>query len=331
MSFGLIFLFSVSLQSGISVHAYNRIFYVIKKILITTIATLSLFYMFQILKNEKIVSIQTSAKISHIKTPGIGLRADAQELEALPVISPVLSKNKSSFLTFNKMGFDILFNEMTWVAKDFIDFCQLHQNEYVLDVGAGYGFLSHRALSKGVNVISNDIDARHLLYIRNESKSHDKISKLFLNINSFPYLDIPENFLKAVILHRVMHFMSGEEIDLGLKNIRRWLKVGGKVYIVVMCAEHIVFRDQVMPEFEQRKKDGDPWPGMYLDVNKHLPDQVYVLPDKLHVMDQEILKKALERHGFEIEKMDYISMRKFGSEKKRDKKESVGVVAVKKK
>lgn len=297
-----------------------------KKIVVIVVATLSLFFAIQILKNEKSVPIQVS-----IKTPGIGLRADSPLFDELPVYSPILSKNKTSLLTFNKMGFDVLFNHTTWVTEGFINFCQQHPGEYVLDVGTGYGFLSHRALSKKVKVISNDIDLKHLLYIRKEVKNHENMSRLFLNINPFPHLEIPNDFLSAVLLHRVLHFMSGEEIDLGLENVRRWLKVGGKVYIVVMSSDHIAFRDQVLPEFEERKKNGDPWPGMYLDVNKYLPDQAYGLPEKLHIMDQEILRKALERHGFEVEEIGYISMKNFGAEKKRDGKEAVGVIAVKKK
>ena len=91
-------------------------------------------------------------------------------------------------------------------------------------------------------------------------------------------------------------FLAGDDIDLGLENVRRWLKKGGKIYIIVMSSEHIAFRQQVLPEFEKRKKNGDPWPGMYLDGPKYLPEQASALHDKLKAFFNKLLegKKTVE-------------------------------------
>jgi SAM-dependent methyltransferase len=293
-----------------------------KKLIVMFIVIISIFTALKFIDYVSSPKNQTD-----IETPGIGIRADLGILDQYLVTPPILSESKKSFLTFNKMGFDTLAQDLNWVAEDFLSFCR--PGEYVLDVGAGYGFLTRCALSKGAYVISNDIELKHLLYGRKEVDDHDKLSRLFLNKNPFPYLDIPDNFLGAVILHRVLHFLPGDDIDLGLENVKRWLKKGGKIYIIVMSSEHVSFRQKVLPEFEKRKKNGDPWPGMYLDVPKYLPEQASSLPDKLHIMDQEILRKALERHGFKIEKIDYVSMKKFGVEKGRDGKEAIGAVAIK--
>ncbi|MBY0462494.1 MAG: class I SAM-dependent methyltransferase [Alphaproteobacteria bacterium] len=294
-----------------------------KKLVVTFCAMLFVFIAF---KND----LYTELSQPYAENPGIGIRADSKSLDKLSIIPPMLSKTGKSFITFNKMGFDINSTNLSWVAEEFINFCQEYPGEYVLDVGAGYGFLSRKALSKGVFVISNDIEMQHLLYSRKKVKNPDEILSLFLNTTPFPYLDIPKNFLRAIILHRVLHFLPGKEVDLGLENAMTWLKKGGKVYIMVMSSEHIGYREKVLPEFERRKKKGDPWPGMYLDVEEHLPDQAYSLPKQLHIMDQEILRNALERHGFEIERMGYVSMQGFGTETARDGKEAIGAIAVKK-
>lgn len=282
----------------------------------------------QPLKNSADLSIPTD--LYGIETPGIGIRADSRILDQFPVISPPpLSKTGKTFLTLNKMGFDVLSVSLTWVAEEFLNFCKENPGEFVLDVGTGYSPLSRQALTKGVYVISNDLDIRHLLYSRKKVVNSDECDKLFLNKNPFPHLDIPKNSLTAVILHRVLHFMSGEEIDIGLDKVKQWLKPKGKIFIAVMSSEHIAYREKYLPIFEKRKKEGDIWPGMYLDVPVHLPAQAYALPDKLHVMDQDILKQALERHGFQIERIGYVSMQGYGVEKGRDGKETIGAIAIK--
>lgn len=296
-----------------------------KKLVVMMSTMLFIFIAFKVLKNDSLSEIDQFDK----KTPGIGIRADLKILDQFPIIPPVLSKTGKCFVTLNKMGFDINYTNLSWVAEEFINFCQAHPGEYVLDVGAGYGFLSRYALSKGVFVISNDLEMQHLLYSRKKVKDPDEILRLFLNTTPFPYLDIPENSLRAVILHRVLHFLPGAEIDLGLENAKSWLKEGGKIYIMVMSSEHIAYREQILPDFEKRKKNGDLWPGMYLDVQKHLSNQAYNLPEKLHIMDQDILKNALQRHGFEIERISYVSMQGFGMENARDGKEAIGAIAVK--
>lgn len=300
-----------------------------KKLVVTFIVMFLVFIVFEAIVYNFSSFMECPSSDANIKTPGIGIRANSNILDQFPITSPILSKTGKCFVTFNKVGFDITAVGFSWVAEEFINFCQEYPGEYVLDVGAGYGFLSRRALSKGIFVISNDIEIRHLLYCRKKVKNPDEIERLFLNINPFPFLDIPKSFLKAVILHRVLNYLSGEEIDLGFEKIKHWLKKGGKIYIMVLSSEHIDYRQQILPEYEKRKKNGDLWPGMYLDVSKYLPEQAYTLPDKLHIMDKEVLQKALERHGFEIERIGYVSMQGFGINPMYDGKEAVGAIAVK--
>lgn len=126
------------------------------------------------------------------------------------------------------------------------------------------------------------------------------------------------------MLHRVLHFFSGEDIDKILSNCYQWLKPNGKIYIVMMSNEHVAFRDKI--KYDNSKK----WPGDNLVVvEKHLPEQAYALPKTLHVVSIETLRNNLKEQGFEIEKVDYVSLKQVGTEKNRDGKEAVGIIGIK--
>jgi hypothetical protein len=46
-------------------------------------------------------------------------------------------------------------------------------------------------------------------------------------------------------------------------------------------------------------------------------------------VQKDPLRKIVKSHGFEIEKVDYVSLKKVGTEKNRDGKEAVGIIGVK--
>ncbi|MBT6207539.1 MAG: class I SAM-dependent methyltransferase [Francisellaceae bacterium] len=245
-------------------------------------------------------------------------------------VTPVVSNTGKSYLTFNKMGTDTLTSKAmkkSWIINNFLSNCKEFEKP-VLDIGAGYGAISLEALNLGVEVIYNDIDVRHLLAGYRKIKENDLLGKLYLNTDVFPQdMKFEKQSLSAVVLHRVIHFLSPNEVEAGLDNIRMWLEPGGKVYIVAMAPQHIAFRDWFLPIYEKRWEDGIVWPGYDLDVAKALPNQALNLPPYLHVMDSRPLTTALQRKGFIIEKADFVSMKKFGSESDRDGLEAFGVVA----
>jgi ubiquinone/menaquinone biosynthesis C-methylase UbiE len=126
------------------------------------------------------------------------------------------------------------------------------------------------------------------------------------------------------MVHRTLPLFKGKDIESILKNSYRWLKAGGRLYIVAMSKDHIAFRDKIKYKSSKR------WPGEDLVVvKKHLPDQAYALPKRLHVMSIDTLVKELEKLGFQVERVGEVSLKNVGTETNRDGKEAVGLIAIK--
>lgn len=266
-----------------------------------------------------------------------GVKASNEAIENLAkiVINPKLSSSGKSYLTVNRMGFDVLNTSESinsWVVTEFLEFIK-GTKKPILDIGAGYGNISLAALADGTKVVANDIAPEHLLNIRKFAQNrHLPIEQLYLNINSFPTeMNFSDNSFDAIMLHRVIHFMSPKQIIDGFTKINNWLAPGGKVFIVVMSPQHKQFANWFLPIYEKKWQQGDEWPGVNLLVKKALPEQLYNLPEVLHVMDDRPLRLALGKLGFDIEKSDFISMKHFATKlDERDGKEAMGIIAIKK-
>jgi len=280
--------------------------------------------------------------ISHIfnaiPQSNFGVQAENNKLDDIEKLLPdiPISKTGKSFLTVNKTGFDVLNSENkdNWVLNDYSNFISTKNPQTILDVGSGYGRISHIALNRNKVVIANDIATEHLIYTRKIAKSQGlDLKNLHLNNSYFPdKITIEDNSLDAVVLYRVIHFLSGEEIELGLSKIYKWLKKGGQIFIVVLSPYHKEYSDWFLPLYNTKWEDGNKWPGEELEVAKALPKQQYNLPKYLHVMDDRPLKYALEKYGFTIIKKGFVDMSRFNSadyKQGRDGRESFGIIAVK--
>ena len=279
-----------------------------------------------------------SQKFSAIEQSNYGVHAINDKLDDIEKLLPDIpvSKTGKSFLTVNKTGFDVLNseNKNNWVLNEYSKFMSTKSLQTILDIGSGYGRISHIALNRNKTVIANDIATEHLIYTRKIAKSQGlSLKKLYLNNSHFPDNIIMENdALDAVVIYRVIHFLSAEEIELGLSKICKWLKKGGKVFIVVLSPYHKEYSEWFLPLYNAKWEDGNKWPGEGLEVAKALPRQQYNLPKYLHVMDDRPLKYTLEKHGFIVLKTGFIDMSRFNSadnKQNRDGKESFGIIAVK--
>ena len=275
-----------------------------------------------------------------IDKSNLGVNSDnilLDDLESQLPPEPPISKTGKSFLAVNKSGFNVVDREdqYNWLISEYSEFIQKSNVQSILDLGSGYGRMSHIALSFNKEiVISNDIAIEHLLYTRKIAKLKQlSVKNLYLNNSSFPHdIHMEEQSLDAVVLFRFLHFLPPEDIELGFSKLYSWLKKDGMIFIIVMSPHNKDYSDWFLPIYNARWEAGDKWPGMDLKVADALPEQHYNLPDYLNVMDDRPLRYVLENRGFEVRRNGFISLRNFGCNdaNENNSNESFGMAAVKK-
>lgn len=231
--------------------------------------------------------------------------------------------------TLNGMGY--MYNRhspfVNEYLKAYIDSLP-HIKDPVLDIGVAYGVTVLDSLKMGANIIANELHKPHLdLLIQNvpdELKKH-----LTLNVGRFPQeTNFEDNSLGAVLISRVLNFLTGDEIDTGLAKVFKWLKPGAKVYIIAETVYKELFK-KVMPIVQERMAQNHDWPGELDDVRRHLSKRKEHLPDAIHFLDDQILKRALLKAGFNVEKVSLFSKNNIPEDACFDGKETVGIIGVK--
>jgi len=260
----------------------------------------------------------------HEASGPLGVPATNAELQTQSCGPRRRSRTGKTWVTSNRMGFDTQSYLGNWVLDGVLE--TMGPSKRLLDIGCGFGGTVVRALGTGAEVVANDTSEDHLLWCRREAPGSAR-DRLYLMGGRFPEIDFPADSFDAVLAHRVLHFLDGESIASGLLAIRRWLKPGGLVGVVMMAAAHGQFRDDFLPEYEEARRAGARWPGQWLDVAKALPDQAYALPERLHVMEPVELGRLMEEAGFRVVRCDYVAMPGLGHAERRDGREHAGAIA----
>ena len=174
----------------------------------------------------------------------------------------------------------------------------------VLDIGAGLGVATLPLLETGATVLANDLEVSHLDVIRAEAEKRGCTDRLICKVGRFP-TELQFEELDTIHCSNVLHFLSGEEIEVGAQLMRKWLKEDGRVYIQVgtIYAGHIT---RLLPIFEERRKQGVRWAG----ETEHARDLVHpefadVVPQFMNYLDAEPVIQAFEDAGFKTEKAWY--------------------------
>lgn len=211
--------------------------------------------------------------------------------------------------------------------KAYIESLQ-HIKDPVLDIGVAYGVTVLDSLKMGANVIANELYKPHLdLLVQNVP--NDLKKRLTLNLGQFPQeTNFAENSLGAVLISRVLNFLTGDEIDMGFSKVFKWLKPGAKVYIIAETVYKELFK-QVIPIVHERVAQNHDWPGELNSVRRHMTKRQEHLPDSIHFLDDKVLKRSLLKAGFSIEKCSLFSKSNIPQDACFDGKETVGVIGVK--
>ena len=198
-------------------------------------------------------------------------------------------------------------------------------NDTVLEIGSTYGISVHNVLRKGGKIIANDLSREHLaILLQNAPKEH--LNNLSILHGSFPNdIDFPSNSLGAVMTSLVMHFLQPKDIETGIKKIYKWLVSKGKFFFTVSSIYYGKQKEEVVAIYEERLKDGTPWPGQIKNLRDLYPEESIYLPDFFYAFTASELEKLLPEHGFEIETIKYFDYP--NEEVNSDGKSCIGFVA----
>ena len=211
----------------------------------------------------------------------------------------------------------------------------------VLEIGAAFGAATIAAIAKGATVFCNDIDASNLAVVRQRylasmsqqestSVTNDD-SKLTLLPGALPYelSGLPARSFDAILICRVLHFFTGEQIEESLRLMSTLLTPGGKIYVV--CETPFLKNwDLFIPELNKRVEQGVEWPGEITNTDEFDRSGRATTSCKfIHWITKEVLERSILRAGLHVEHAAYINRAgQFPEDLLRPEegKESVGVI-----
>ena len=209
---------------------------------------------------------------------------------------PSIENNK--FVTLNNYSYMKLKPDI--FSQKFIDY---KTKLPMLEIGTAYGYTTRAALLNGATIIANDLDHRHLAILYQQTPK-ELLNHLYLKPGAFPEeVNFPTGSLGAVLMCRVAHFFSPEQLVSGLNKISNWLIPGGKLFFVSITPTHRLLNDEFMPIYKQRLEMGEKWPGIINNMKELNPLEAENFPDFFNVFDEYIIKNLLPEFGFSIEEM----------------------------
>lgn len=219
-------------------------------------------------------------------------------------------------------AFEPTLNGMGWmlcrpdaVMRAFVDFSRSQQLP-VVDIGATFGVASLEALRAGSSVIATDIDSRHLERLAEIAASETLSARLQTISGPFPAApQLPCGSVGAVLLSRILTFLSPAQVSLGFSTVADWLAPGGKVFGTADSYRIGNYR-HYKDEFLRRRAAGAEWPG-------------WIEQDGRHLFHEEILEREISRAGLTLERLESIDRSEYPVEFQSGGRESVLFVAEK--
>ncbi len=262
----------------------------------------------------------------------------SDEKSSLSIPLPLQEEKKGELLkTYNETG-GFTTTSSDPVSESFIQYTNQKKGSIVLEIGAAFGAATLKALENEAVVYCNDIDSRNLAVIKNRylnilKKSTKKITEknLIPLPASFPdELLLPKNFFDAILICRVLHFLSGEKIIQALRQLFQCLKPGGKLFIVCETP-YLKNWKKFIPEYHKKESEGKEWPGE-INTPENYENSGFStsLPRFVHWISKDVLKNSLLKSNFTIDYLSYIDRKgQFPPELLLDGKESIGSISIK--
>jgi SAM-dependent methyltransferase len=229
--------------------------------------------------------------------------------------------------TLNGTGF--MFEVRDRFADEFIR-CAGEIRKPVLEIGCAYGVSTIPALEAGGIVTASDLDPRHLDILR--SKVPQRFQRNLTTVaGALPGMDLPAGHYHAILCSRVLHFLTGQDIEASIAKMASWLAPGGKLFLVA-DTPYGVWRKKI-PEFEAGKAAGERWPGMMIGLHNYLaggaPGKPIEKPPFMNVLDPDLLARTCAEAGLTVLEASFIDRSDFSGYGRLDGRENCGCIAIK--
>lgn len=224
------------------------------------------------------------------------------------LLEPIrLVGNKS--LTLNGMGY--VFFDLSPIQEKFLA-QECEEQKRLLEIGCGFGDVPILALERGVKeFVANDLCEAHLKILK--SRAEKRFKKQQQNKIIFRQGKAPE-FLKklapsfdAILMEKVLHFLTPQEIIFCLEEFKRLLIPGGKIYVTVGSPFSSLYEKNVAHDFLKRKKEGENFPGHFSNIMSMIKKESmeknyhnHKVPDEMVLFDCDLLTKLFEDFGFKV-------------------------------
>lgn len=232
---------------------------------------------------------------------GIEVAASSIDIESLPNHKRP-KQIRDEIPTLNRFGY--MKFELEEFSEEFLN-CAKQAKNTVLEIGPAYGWLTHKALEAGAEIVAADISAEHLEVLLKDTPK-DKLNNLTVIHGAFPAeINFLPNSFGTILASRIFHFLKVDEIENGLDKIHSWLVEDGKLICTNCSIYHSSVKHQMLKTFEERIANGDKWPGIVRSIEEQDPVHKDYSGDFLNVFYKEQLESLLPKHGFRIEKIKY--------------------------
>jgi len=225
--------------------------------------------------------------------------------------------------TDNAMG--VMTRELSPAARAFVELAAAARRP-LLEIGAAYGNATLPALAAGATVIANDLSASELNVLASVTPE-EHLRRLILAPARFPdELHFADRSLSGVLASQVIHFLDGPAVERAFHNVQRWLEHGGAFFILVMSPS-LSYYSKLRPDFEDRARLGERWPGIFNPRHVATPEWKDRLPEMVHLFEKDILRRCAEEAHLVVEHLEYFCFENFPDQHRTDGREYISLVA----
>ena len=222
------------------------------------------------------------------------------------ITPPPLVGNKSP--TLNGMGY--VFYTISPMGEIFLKE-EARPDRHVFEMGSGYGNIPLEALRKGsASYTAFDLSPEHLELLKQrilQTLGSDALERISFITGHAPQ-DLPQasHQFDAILIDKVIHFLSPEEIIQTLHWAKNALRPGGTIYTSTASPYSKHFSQDIRDDYERRQAAGERFPGktshiMDLLDAQHMenhPD--LVLPPAMILFTEPDLMRLFEEEGFVV-------------------------------